>query len=83
MAAPFSVKEPEFAKAMKARDPSIQMIGWGDMERDTGKWWANELVQEGGDLVDMVAIHMMHQNPGNDPDDAPPAQGSSNPGPQD
>ncbi|MBL8593178.1 MAG: hypothetical protein JNK01_10865, partial [Devosia sp.] len=57
----------EFAKAMKARDPSIQLIGWGDMERDTGKWWANELVQEGGDLVDMVAIHMMHQNPGNEP----------------
>ena len=57
----------EFARAMKARDPSIQLIGWGDMERDTGKWWANELVQEGGDLVDMVAIHMMHQNPGDQP----------------
>ncbi|RYE44509.1 MAG: alpha-L-arabinofuranosidase [Hyphomicrobiales bacterium] len=57
----------EFAKAMKARDPSIQLIGWGDMERDTGKWWANELVEEGGDLVDMVAIHMMHQNPGDEP----------------
>ena len=57
----------EFAKAMKARDPSIQLIGWGDMERDTGKWWATELVQEGGDVVDMVAIHMMHQNPGDQP----------------
>ncbi len=57
----------EFARAMKARDPSIQLIGWGDMERDTGKWWANELVEAGGDLVDMVAIHMMHQNPGDQP----------------
>lgn len=57
----------EFATAMKARDPSIQLIGWGDMERDTGKWWTNELVEQGGDLVDMVAIHMMHQNPGDEP----------------
>jgi alpha-N-arabinofuranosidase len=55
-----------FAKAMKARDPSIQLIGWGDMERDTGKWWAKDLVAEGGEYLDMVAIHMMHQRPDDD-----------------
>lgn len=57
----------DFAKAMKARDPSIQVIGWGDMERDTGKWWVHDLVNEGGEHLDMVAIHMMHQNPGDKP----------------
>jgi alpha-L-arabinofuranosidase len=56
----------QFAKAMRARDPSIQLIGWGDMERDTGHWWAKELLAEAGDLVDMVAIHMMHQRPDDD-----------------
>lgn len=55
-----------FAQAMKTRDSSIQLIGWGDMERDTGHWWANELISEAGDLVDMVAIHMMHQRPDDD-----------------
>jgi alpha-N-arabinofuranosidase len=56
----------QFAQAMKARDNSIQLIGWGDMERDTGHWWAKELIGEAGDLVDMVAIHMMHQRPDDD-----------------
>lgn len=56
----------DFAKAMKARDPSIQLIGWGDMERDTGKWWVDDLVAEGGEHLDMVAIHMMHQRPEDD-----------------
>lgn len=57
----------EFSRAMKARDPSIQLIGWGDMERDTGTWWVHDLVAEGGEHLDMVAIHMMHQNPGSAP----------------
>jgi hypothetical protein len=48
---------------MKSRDTSIQLIGWGDQERDSGHWWARELIGEAGDLVDMVAIHMMHQRP--------------------
>jgi len=56
----------QFARAMKARDNSIQLIGWGDQERDTNHWWAKELIGEAGDLVDMVAIHMMHQRPDDD-----------------
>ena len=50
-----------FAKAMRERDPSITLIGWGDQERDTGRWWAPDLLARAGDMVDMVAIHMMHQ----------------------
>lgn len=53
----------QFAKAMKERDPSIQLIGWGDQERDTGHWFARELIGEAGDHLDMMAIHMMHQRP--------------------
>lgn len=50
-----------FATAMRERDPSITLIGWGDKERDSDHWWAPELLKKTGDLVDMVAVHMMHQ----------------------
>ncbi|HEY4201139.1 MAG TPA: hypothetical protein VGM83_11300 [Devosiaceae bacterium] len=53
----------EFAKAMRARDASITLIGWGDMERDTHQWWANDLIEAAGDNIDMVALHMMMQRP--------------------
>jgi alpha-L-arabinofuranosidase len=53
----------EFADAMRAQDPSILLIGWGDMERDTNVWWANDLIAAAGDQIDMVALHMMHQRP--------------------
>jgi alpha-N-arabinofuranosidase len=52
----------EFAKAMKQRDPSIRLIGWGDRGRD-GKLWAPDLHQRAGEYLDYTAIHMMGQSP--------------------
>jgi alpha-L-arabinofuranosidase len=52
----------EFARAMKQRDPSIHLIGWGDRGR-TGELWAPELLKQTGDLLSLVAIHMMGQSP--------------------
>ncbi len=46
----------EFAKAMRERDPGIQLIGWGDKGRGSSELWA-------GDSVNYVAIHMMGQSP--------------------
>lgn len=46
-----------FAKAMRARDPSLQLIGWGD------DGWAGDLVDRAGEHIDYVAIHMMGQTP--------------------
>ena len=53
----------EFAKAMKQRDPSIQLIGWGDRGRGVADLWAGELIQQAGEYLDMVAIHLMGQSP--------------------
>jgi hypothetical protein len=47
----------EFAKAMQQRDPSVELIGWGD------SGWAAELVHQAGDLINFVAVHMMGQTP--------------------
>jgi len=47
----------EFARAMKARDRSIQLIGWGD--RGRGELWAPDLVKRAGEYLDYVAFHMM------------------------
>jgi alpha-L-arabinofuranosidase len=55
----------KFAQVMRSADPSIQLIGWGDQERDTDQWWARDLLHEAGDLVDFVGLHMMHQKPDN------------------
>lgn len=54
-----------FAKAMRARDPSIRLIGWGDLERsgDSNTWFANDLLNTAGEYVDYVAAHMMNQHP--------------------
>ncbi len=52
----------EFAKAMKQRDPSIRLIGWGDRGRGAGLW-APDLLARAGEYLDCVAIHMMGQNP--------------------
>ncbi len=51
----------EFARAMRQRDPSIQLIGWGD--RDAKGLWAPELLRRAGEHIDMVAFHMMGQSP--------------------
>ena len=47
----------EFAKAMRARDPKLQLIAWGD------NGWATEMAKQAGEFVDMIAIHMMNQGP--------------------
>ena len=47
----------EFAKAMRERDRSIQLIGWGD------SGWAGDLVERAGEHLDYVAVHMMGQSP--------------------
>jgi alpha-L-arabinofuranosidase len=52
----------EFAKAMKQRDPSIRLIGWGDRGRN-GELWAPDLLARAGEHLDYVAIHMMGQSP--------------------
>src|SRR6056297_497786 len=51
----------EFAKAMRDRDPSICLIGWGDKTHDGEDMWAGHLIEGAGELVDMVAVHMMNQ----------------------
>ena len=52
----------EFAKAMKQRDPSIALIGWGDRGRD-GTLWASDMQQRAGEFLSYIAIHMMGQSP--------------------
>ena len=52
----------EFARAMKARDRSIRLIGWGDRNRNS-ELWAGDLVRRAGEYIDWVAIHMMGQTP--------------------
>ena len=54
----------EFAKAMKERDRSIQLIGWGDRTRGAGSvLWAGDLLKRAGEHLDLVAIHLMGQSP--------------------
>jgi alpha-L-arabinofuranosidase len=52
----------EFARAMKQRDPSIRLIGWGDRGHGEGLW-AKDVVERAGEYLDFVAIHMMGQSP--------------------
>ncbi|MAU08540.1 MAG: alpha-L-arabinofuranosidase [Anaerolineaceae bacterium] len=53
----------KFAQAMRERDASIKLVGWGDKERDGDKWWATELLATADDNIDYIAAHMMHQHP--------------------
>jgi alpha-L-arabinofuranosidase len=53
----------EFAKAMKQRDPSVKLIGWGDRQRADEALWAGDLVDRAGGYLDYVAIHIMGQHP--------------------
>lgn len=53
----------DFAQVMRAVDPSIQLIGWGDQEPKTGKWWVGPLLDIAGEHVDYVAMHLMGQTP--------------------
>lgn len=52
----------EFAKAMKQRDPTIQLIGWGDRgPTREDPYWAADLIKQAGEHLDYVAMHMMGQ----------------------
>ena len=65
-----------FAKAMRDRDPSIKLIGWGDVpdpgnlrkgEQHHGNpFWAERMIQEAGENLDYIAIHMMGVYPKGD-----------------
>lgn len=52
----------EFSRAMKQRDPSIALIGWGDRGRDR-TLWAPEMEERAGEYLSYIAIHMMGQSP--------------------
>jgi alpha-L-arabinofuranosidase len=53
----------EFARAMRQRDPSIQLIGWGDDALHDGDFWAPAMLRRAGEHLDQVAIHMMGMIP--------------------
>jgi alpha-L-arabinofuranosidase len=46
-------KTVEFAKAMRAADPSIQLVGWGD------SGWAGRMAEVAGEHVQYLAFHHM------------------------
>jgi hypothetical protein len=52
----------EFGRAMKQRDPSIALIGWGDRGRG-GEYWATDMQKRAGEYLSYIAIHMMGQSP--------------------
>ena len=47
----------DFARAMRGRDRSLKLVGWGD------NGWAGDLVDRAGEHIDYVAVHMMGQTP--------------------
>jgi hypothetical protein len=54
----------DFARAMRARDPSIQLIGWGDRGRGRDSpLWATDMLRQAGEHLNYIAIHMMQQLP--------------------
>lgn len=54
----------EFARAMRARDPSIRLIGWGDRGRGRDSpLWATDMLRQAGEHLDCIALHMMQQLP--------------------
>lgn len=55
----------EFGKAMRKRDASIQLLGWGDFSRTPAhrEMWAPELLKQAGEYIDFVAFHMMGMSP--------------------
>jgi alpha-N-arabinofuranosidase len=68
----------QFARAMKERDPSIRIIGWGDVRNPEKlrpgvlkddpdvQFWAPEMLKRAGEYIDYIAIHMMGIYPEND-----------------
>ncbi len=68
----------EFSKAMKARDPTIKIIGWGDIRNpekflpETPKddpeiqFWAPRMLERAGEHLDFISMHMMGIYPHDD-----------------
>ena len=56
-----------FARAMRERDPSIRLIGWGDDFHPGGRftrdYWAPAMLERAGEHLDYVAMHMMGMSP--------------------
>jgi alpha-L-arabinofuranosidase len=52
----------EFSRAMKQRDPSITLIGWGDRGRNRDLW-APDMEVKAGEHLSYIAMHMMGQSP--------------------
>lgn len=57
-------KTIEFAKAMRAVDPSIKIIGWGD------SGWGKQMIDIAGEHIDYIAFHHMF-DPGRNNPNAP------------
>jgi len=57
-------KTIEFSKTMKAVDPSIKLIGWGD------SGWAPKMIDIAGEHIDYIAFHHMF-NPSPIPERSP------------
>lgn len=54
----------EFATAMRQRDPSLKLIGWGDWQRPADRnLWAGDMLSRAGDHLDYIAVHLMGQRP--------------------
>ena len=53
----------EFARAMRQRDPTIEIIGWGDRDRYYRELWATDMLHQAGEHLNFIAIHMMGQSP--------------------
>ena len=54
-----------FARAMKQRDPSLRLIGWGDRGVTPAgrELWARPMLEQVGEYLDYIAFHMMGQTP--------------------
>ena len=54
----------EFAKAMRQRDPSLKLIGWGDWLRPVDRnLWAADMLARAGEHLNYIAVHLMGQRP--------------------
>jgi alpha-L-arabinofuranosidase len=54
----------DFAKAMRGRDRSLKLIGWGDWLRPADRsLWAADMLARAGEHLDYIAVHLMGQRP--------------------
>jgi alpha-L-arabinofuranosidase len=57
-----AARTTEFAKAMRERDPSIDLIGWGD-RGPAGDYGGPTVLDRAGEHLDYIAMHMMGMGP--------------------